>query len=428
MEVKVVGGGLAGAEAAYQIARRGHEVTLFEMRPDVFTPAHKTAYLSELVCSNSLKSKELTNAHGLLKEELRCLSSLIIQAADETSIPGGKALVVDRDRFSKIITDNLEAHPLIDVVRKEIRDIPSGPVIIATGPLTSDAFTEKIREVTGSENLSFFDAISPIIDSETIDVESAFFGSRYMEDSGDYLNCPLTEEEYSVFYDELVKAKKVDLLEFEKTPYFEGCLPVEIMAGRGRQTLLYGPMKPVGIIDKKTNKRPFAVVQLRKENAYGAMYNMVGFQTKLTYPEQERVFRLIPALKNAVFLRHGSIHRNTYINSPAALNKNLCLKNNKEVFFAGQITGVEGYVESAAMGIVAGLSALAYIKGGTFVLPPEETCTGALASYITTPAKDFQPMNVNFGILKGYNKKYKEKIIEKALSLILEWKKSMDGI
>jgi len=428
MEIIIVGGGLAGAEAAYQIARRGREVTLFEMRPDVFTPAHKTSYLSELVCSNSLKSKELKNAHGLLKEELRHLDSLVIRAADETSIPGGKALVVDRDRFSKIITDILETHPFIKVVRKEIRDIPSGLVIIATGPLTSDAFTEKIRDIAGVENLSFFDAISPIIEKETIDMENAFFGSRYMEDAGDYLNCPLTEEEYDIFYEELLKAEKVDLREFEKTPYFEGCLPIEVMAGRGRQTLLYGPLKPVGIIDKRTNKRPFAVIQLRKENASGTMYNMVGFQTKLTYPEQERVFRLIPALKHAVFLRHGSIHRNTYINSPVILNKNLSLKNNKEVFFAGQITGVEGYVESAAMGIVAGMSALAFLKGKIFVPPPEETCTGALASYITTPTKDFQPMNVNFGIIKGYNKKEKERIIEKALSSISEWKKGIDEI
>ena len=426
MEVKVIGGGLAGAEAAYQIAQRGCRVKLFEMRPDVFTPAHKTAYLSELVCSNSLKSKELTNAHGLLKEELRRLDSLIIQSADGTSIPGGKALVVDREHFSKTITDAIEAHPFIEVVREEIQDIPPGPVIIATGPLTSSAFTEKIREAAGEENLSFFDAISPIIDKETIDMENAFFGARYMQDSDDYLNCPLTEEEYDVFYMELLKAEKMDLREFEKTPYFEGCLPVEVMAGRGRQTLLYGPAKPVGIIDKRTNKRPFAVIQLRKENASGAMYNMVGFQTKLTYPEQERVFRLIPALKHAVFLRHGSIHRNTYINSPAVLNKNLSLKNNEQVFFAGQITGVEGYVESAAMGIVAGISALAYLKDKTFVLPPEETCTGALANYITTPTKDFQPMNVNFGLLKGYNKKEKEKIIERALSSISEWKTTID--
>jgi len=428
MEVRVVGGGLAGAEAAYQIARRGRKVTLFEMRPLVFTPAHKTAYLSELVCSNSLKSKELTNAHGLLKEELRRLDSLIVHAADETSIPGGKALVVDREKFSKIITDSLEADPLIEVVRKEIRDIPQGYVIIATGPLTSEAFTENIREVTGTENLSFFDAISPIIDVETIDMEKAFFGSRYMEDAGDYLNCPLTEDEYNVFYEELLKAEKVEFHEFEKTTYFEGCLPVEVMAGRGKQTLLYGPLKPVGIIDKRTNKRPFAIIQLRRENAAGNMYNMVGFQTKLTYPEQERVFRLIPALKSAVFLRHGSIHRNTYINSPAVLNKNLSLKNNEQVFFAGQITGVEGYMESTAMGIVAGISALASLNGRAFVPPPEETCIGALASYITTPTKGFQPMNVNFGILKGYNKKYKEKIIEKALSSISEWKESMDGM
>jgi methylenetetrahydrofolate--tRNA-(uracil-5-)-methyltransferase len=263
---------------------------------------------------------------------------------------------------------------------------------------------------------------------ETIDMEKAFFGSRYMEDAGDYLNCPLTEEEYGIFYEELLNAEKVDFHEFEKTAYFEGCLPVEVMAGRGKQTLLYGPLKPVGIIDKRTNKRPFAIIQLRRENATGNMYNMVGFQTKLTYPEQERVFRLIPALKNALFLRHGSIHRNTYINSPTVLNRNLSLKNNEQVFFAGQITGVEGYMESTAMGIVAGISALASLNGKAFVPPPEETCIGALANYITTPARGFQPMNANFGILKGYNKKYKEKVIEKALSSISEWKESMNGI
>lgn len=428
MEITVIGGGLAGSEAAYQIARGGQKVTLFEMRPVLLTLAHKTAYLSELVCSNSLKSKELTNAHGLLKEELRRLDSLVIRAADETSIPGGKALVVDRERFSNTITGRIEAHPLIEVVRKEVRDIPEGIVIIATGPLTSDALTEKIREITGTQNLSFFDAISPILDGETIDMERAFFGSRYMEDAGDYLNCPLTEEEYNRFYEELLKAERVDLREFEKTPYFEGCLPVEVMAERGRQTLLYGPIKPVGIIDKRTDKKPFAVVQLRRENASGTMYNMVGFQTKLTYGEQERIFRLIPALKNAVFLRYGSIHRNTYINSPAVLNKSLNLKNNEMVFLAGQITGVEGYVESTAMGLIAGISALMFSRGKDFLPPPEESCVGALLSYITTPIKGFQPMNVNFGLLKDYRKKEKEKVIERALSSVVEWKKTIDNI
>ncbi len=426
MEIRVVGGGLAGAEAAFQIARRGRRVTLFEMRPQVFTPAHKTAFLSELVCSNSLKSKDLTNAHGLLKEEMRRLGSLVISAADSASIAGGKALVVDRDRFARSVTEKIEAHPLIDVIRQEVREIPDGVVIVATGPLTSNALADRIMEIAGSEGLSFFDAISPIVDAETIDMDHAFFGSRYMDNAKDYLNCPLTEEEYNVFFEELMKAEKVDLREFEKTPYFESCLPIEVMAERGKQTLLYGPIKPVGIIDKSTGKRPFAVIQLRRENQSGTMYNMVGFQTKLTYGEQERVFRLIPALRNAVFLRHGSIHRNTYINSPALLGKGLNLKARENIFFAGQITGVEGYVESAAMGLLAGLSALLFAKEGLFVPPPEETCVGALARYITTPTKDFQPMNVNFGILKGYSKKDKQSVVERALSAITQWKTEMD--
>jgi methylenetetrahydrofolate--tRNA-(uracil-5-)-methyltransferase len=427
MEIRVIGGGIAGVEAAFQIAKRGQKVTLFEMRPKVSTPAHKTAYLSELVCSNSLKSKDLTNAHGLLKEEMRRLDSLVIGCADETSIPGGKALVVDRDRFAGMITEKIEAHPMIHVVREEVREIPEGIVIIATGPLTSNAFTDKIIEITGTQDLSFFDAISPIVDGETIDMDRAFFGSRYMEDAKDYLNCPLTEEEYNTFYEELTKAEKVDLREFENTPYFESCLPIEVMAERGRQTLLYGPIKPVGIVDKRTDKRPFAVIQLRRENESGTMYNMVGFQTKLTYGEQERVFKLIPALKNAVFLRHGSIHRNTYINSPALLNKGLNLKNRENIFFAGQITGVEGYVESAAMGLVAGLSALLSRQGANFPPPPEEAAIGALAAYITAPIKDFQPMNVNFGLLKGYSKKEKEKVVQRALSSISEWKAEVDA-
>ncbi len=426
--IKIIGGGLAGTEAAFQIARRGQKVCLFEMRPEVFTPAHKTAYLSELVCSNSLKSMELTNAHGLLKEELRRLGSLVIRRADETSIPGGKALVVDRERFSKTITEEIEAHPLIEAVRGEIREIPEGITIIATGPLTSDVFAEKIREIAGGKNLSFFDAISPIIDGETIDMESAFFGSRYMADAPDYLNCPLTEEEYNRFYEALLRAEKVDLREFERTPYFEGCLPVEVMAERGRQTLLYGPAKPVGIMDKRKNIKPFAVIQLRRENAAGTMYNMVGFQTKLTYGAQEKVFRLIPALKHAVFLRYGSIHRNTYINSPEILKKGLNLKDNEDIFFAGQITGVEGYVESTATGIAAGISALARLKGRKVPPLPDETCLGALVRYITSPTEVFQPMNINFGLLKDYSKKEKKKSVERALLSISAWKEKVDAI
>jgi len=421
MEIKIIGGGLAGAEAAYQIAKRGHKVILYEMRPEVTTPAHKTGFLSELVCSNSLKSKELTNAHGLLKQEMRILDSLIINTADSTSIPGGKALVVDREGFSRSITEKIYTNSLIEVKREEVRDIPQGIVILATGPLTSDSLTDKIKALTGQDNLFFFDAISPIIEGDSIDFENAFFSSRYRQDSDDYLNCPLTEEEYDIFYNTLVTAERVELRPFEKTPYFEGCLPIEVMAGRGRQTLLFGPMKPVGLIDRRTNREPFAVVQLRREDSQGNMYNMVGFQTKLTYREQERVFRLIPALRNAHFLRYGSIHRNTYINSPSLLNKKLELIGRKGIFFAGQITGVEGYTESSAMGLLAGISSLCLLKGIEFAPPPPETCMGALVDYITEEKRDFQPMNINFGILRGYNKRRKNMVIAEALSLISQW-------
>lgn len=427
MEINIVGGGLAGAEAAYQIARRGTDVTLYEMRPSAFTPAHKTACLAELVCSNSMKSKEFTNAHGLLKEELRMLGSLVIRVAHETAIPGGKALVVDREKFAQRITDEIESNARIRVVREEVEEIPSGTVIIATGPLTSSKLAEKIGTLTGEENLYFFDAISPVIDAESVDMEKAFYASRYMkEKNDDYLNCPLTEEEYNLFYEELISAGMIEFKEFEKTSYFEGCLPIEVMAERGRQTLLYGPMKPVGLIDEHTGKRPFAVIQLRKENAGGTMFNMVGFQTKLTYQEQDRVLRLVPALKNALFLRYGSVHRNTYIQSPVVLSESLQLKKNSNIFFAGQITGVEGYVESTAMGFVAGLSAHAYERGKTFIPPPQDTCVGALLQYITTETNNFQPMNVNFGLFKDYRKREKEMTVNRALQSIVLWKKTVD--
>ncbi|MBA4416702.1 MAG: methylenetetrahydrofolate--tRNA-(uracil(54)-C(5))-methyltransferase (FADH(2)-oxidizing) TrmFO [Syntrophus sp. (in: bacteria)] len=426
MEITIIGGGLAGAEAAWQIARRGERVTLYEMRPGAYTPAHTTPLLSELVCSNSLKSQDLTNAHGLLKEELRRLHSIIIEAADRTSIPGGKALVVDRTKFATMITEKIEAHPLIEVIREEVKEMPPGIVIIATGPLTSDGLAERIREITGKENLSFFDAISPIVDGETIDMEKVFFGSRYMEGTDDYLNCPLTRDEYDAFYDALITAERVSLREFEKVPYFEGCLPIEIMAERGRKTLAFGPMKPVGLPDPSTQKRYYAVVQLRREDASGSMYNLVGFQTKLTYKEQERVFGMIPGLHHAAFLRHGSIHRNTYINSPSVLTSSLQCAHMNRIFFAGQITGVEGYVESTAMGLIAGISAYMYLKGIPFEPPPDDTCTSALLQYITTERKNFQPMNVNFGLLKNYNKKEKEKTIHRALESISLWGRAME--
>ena len=428
MEVRVIGGGLAGSEAAHQIARRGHRVTLSEMRPVRFSPAHRTPLFSELVCSNSLKSTDLSNAHGLLKEELSLLGSLILRAAGNTSIPGGKALVVDREEFAGAVTREIGANPLITIERGEVTEIPPGVVVVATGPLTSDPLAEVIRGVTGSENLSFFDAISPIIDRDSVDMERAFFGARYVEGGDDYLNCPLTEEEYNTFCDALISAEKVALREFEKVPYFEGCLPVEVMAERGRKTLAYGPMKPVGLFDPATGRRPYAVVQLRRENASGSMYNMVGFQTKLTYGEQERVFRMIPGLRHAVFLRHGSVHRNTYINSPAVLTPGLNMISMERVFFAGQITGVEGYMESTALGLLAGLSVSLYMEGRAFAPPPAETCIGALLQYITTPGKDFQPMNINFGLIKDYNKKEKERIVKRALELVSLWSRSLGEI
>lgn len=420
MEVKVIGGGLSGSEASYQLAKRGVRVVLYEMRPIVKTEAHKTPYLSELVCSNSLKSRELLDAHGLLKEELRRLGSLLIEVADRTSIPGGKALVVDRERFAREVTQAIEGHENIQVVRQEVKTVPDGIVIIATGPLTSSSFSEEIARLTGLEHLYFFDAISPIVDGETIEMERTFFGVRYGE-GDDYLNCPMTKEEYERFYEALLQAKKVEFREFERMPYFEGCLPIEVMAERGKKTLLFGPLKPIGLKDRQ-GRRPYAVVQLRREDKDGRMYNLVGFQTKLTYKEQERVFRLIPALRNARFLRYGSIHRNTYIMSPKVLNDKLQFKRDERIFFAGQITGVEGYVESTAVGLVAGLSAFCFLKGKRFLPPPRRTAVGSLIAYITEERKEFQPMNINFGLIEGYSKARKEEVVRTALSLIEEWK------
>ncbi len=422
MEIRIIGGGLAGSEAAYQIARLGGHAVLYEMRPVSRTPAHKTGYLSELVCSNSLKSKELTNAHGLLKAELRLLGALMVGVADECAIPGGKALVVDRSRFAERVTSAILGHPRIRVVREEMTDLPKdGIVIVATGPLTAPILSERIRAATGMTNLHFFDAISPIVDGDSIDMSRAFFGARYTPGCDDYLNCPLTRQEYEVFYDALRLAERVDLKEFEETPYFEGCLPIEVMAERGTHTLLFGPMKPVGLRDKRTGREPHAVLQLRREDVPGNMYNMVGFQTKLTYPEQERVFRLIPGLREARFFRYGSIHRNTFINSPSVLC-GLQLRTEGRIFFAGQITGVEGYMESTAMGLLAGVAALYYERGKEFAGPEPTTCIGALYRYIGTERKDFQPMNVNFGLLEGYHKRKKEMVAERALSAIAKWK------
>lgn len=425
MAIIVIGGGLSGCEAAYQIAKRGKRVILFEMRPKKLTPAHTSGLLAEIVCSNSFKSKEVEDAHGLLKAELEILDSLILRIAKEVEIPGGKALVVDRWKFAKRVEEELGRNPYVEIVREEVTEIPDGIVIVATGPLTSPALSDRISELTGENNLYFFDAISPIVDAETIDMDYAFFASRYDNNSKDYLNCPLTEEEYDRFYEALLNAKRVEFRDFEKIPYFEGCLPIEVLAERGRNTLLFGPMKPVGLVDPRTNRTPYAVLQLRRENKEGTMYNMVGFQTKMTYTEQDRVFRLIPALKNAKFLRYGSIHRNTFINSPELLTKGLQLKSERRILFAGQLTGVEGYMESVSMGLIAGISACFLDEGKEFFPPPPTTCIGALISYITEKREDFQPMNINFGLIEGYRKREKKNVINRALRDIRFWKETI---
>lgn len=447
--VTIIGGGLAGAEAAHQATRLGAKVRLFEMRPKNLTPAHKTRNLGELVCSNSLKSDSLDNASGVLKEEMRRLGSIVIEAADSTRVPAGKALAVDREEFSLYLTKKIEENPLIEIIREEVKEIPknlNGPIIIATGPLTSKSLSEQIKRMTGASRLYFYDAISPIIDADSIDYSKVFRASRYGRgdkvvprlpsllittsdpNEGDYINCPFSKDEYYKFIDALLNAEKIQVEEFEKALYFESCLPIEVMAERGKDTLRFGPMKPVGLTDPRTGKAPFAVVQLRMENKDGTMYNAVGFQTKLKYPEQKRVFRMIPGLESAEFMRYGSIHRNTYINSPKLLHPTLQLKKNELIFFAGQIVGVEGYVESAAMGIIAGINAVRILMESKPIVPPPETSIGALVRYITDEGvKDFQPMNINFGLFPPLENSVpkplrKRLITERALSKISELK------
>ncbi|NPA39534.1 MAG: methylenetetrahydrofolate--tRNA-(uracil(54)-C(5))-methyltransferase (FADH(2)-oxidizing) TrmFO [Thermodesulfobacteria bacterium] len=427
-EVIVIGGGLAGSEAAWQIASRGIKVLLFEMRPKKLTPAHKTGDLAELVCSNSLRSKEITKAVGLLKQELIRLGSLIMESAIKSEIPGGKAWVVDRNLFSKYITEKIERHPLIKVVREEVKEIPTDKIcIVATGPLSSESITKSLFKLIKQDYLHFYDAISPIIYADSINWNKVFVADRYGEGEGSYVNCPLTKEEYERFVEELLKAEKVPLHPFEKPKYFEGCLPIEVMAERGKETLRYGPMKPVGLIDPRTGKEPYAVVQLRPENKEKTLYNMVGFQTKLKYKEQERVFRLIPGLENAEFARYGSIHRNTFVKAPLVLKPTLQLKECPNVFLAGQITGVEGYVESTAMGLLAGINAVRLLEGKPLVVPPKETAIGALVNYlITANPKYFQPMNINWGLFPPLKKKVKKKekfaiLAERAQKALSEW-------
>ncbi|MEK6532853.1 MAG: methylenetetrahydrofolate--tRNA-(uracil(54)-C(5))-methyltransferase (FADH(2)-oxidizing) TrmFO [Nitrospirota bacterium] len=399
-DIVIIGGGLAGSEAAWQAANRGAKVTLYEMRPKEMTKAHKTGGLAELVCSNSLGSADPLNAPGILKEEMRRLGSLIITSAEQARVPAGSALAVDRDQFSLKITQALESHPNVRILHEEITEIPTDCLcIIATGPLTSDKLSAAIRAVTQSHHLYFFDAISPIIDAESINMDIVFAASRYDKGGADYLNCPMDETQYNAFYDALMAAEKVQPKEFEKTPYFEACIPIEVMAERGRQTMLFGPLKPVGLEDPRTGKRPTAVIQLRTENVHRTCYNMVGFQTKLTYPEQKRVFRMIPGLEQAEFLRYGSLHRNTFINSPQLLLNTLQFKSRGTLFFAGQLVGVEGYTESAAMGGFAGINAARALAGLPLVTPPATTAHGCLVGHVaSSDPKHFQPMNTNYGL------------------------------
>ncbi|MDP3028594.1 MAG: methylenetetrahydrofolate--tRNA-(uracil(54)-C(5))-methyltransferase (FADH(2)-oxidizing) TrmFO [Deltaproteobacteria bacterium] len=409
--VIVIGGGLAGSEAAYQIAKRGIRVTLYEMKPVKFSPAHQSQNLAELVCSNSLRSDALDSAVGLLKEEMRRLGSLIMEAADNTKVPAGKALAVDREQFSSYITKKIAAHPLITIVREEVTEIPEeGITIIATGPLTTEGLSKRLGELIGEHYLYFYDAIAPIIFKESIDFNKVFKASRYEEGEGDYLNCPMDEKQYKGFIQALKEAEKVPLKPFEKPVYFEGCLPIEVMAERGDETLRFGPMKPVGLKDPRAGKEAYAVVQLRQENVAGTLYNMVGFQTKLKWPEQERIFRMIPGLEKAEFARLGSIHRNTFVKAPVVITKTLQLQKNKNIFLAGQISGVEGYVESTAMGLTAGINAALLAGGKEMIVPPNTTAHGALINHITeSNPESFQPMNVNFGLFPALSKKMPRK-------------------
>ncbi|MFZ3587933.1 FADH(2)-oxidizing methylenetetrahydrofolate--tRNA-(uracil(54)-C(5))-methyltransferase TrmFO [Bacillus sp. DJP31] len=408
--VNVIGAGLAGSEAAWQIANRGVQVNLYEMRPVKQTPAHHTDKFAELVCSNSLRANTLTNAVGVLKEEMRLLNSLILSAADACSVPAGGALAVDRHEFAAHVTDSIRNHPNITIFSEEVTDIPDTPTIISTGPLTSQPLSEKLIQLTGEEYLYFYDAAAPIIEKDSINLDKVYLKSRYDKGEAAYLNCPMTEEEFDRFIEAVLAAETVPLKEFEKEIFFEGCMPFEVMAGRGKKTLLFGPMKPVGLEDPKTGKRPFAVVQLRQDDAAGTLYNIVGFQTHLKWGAQKEIIQLIPGLENAEIVRYGVMHRNTFISSPKLLKPTYQYCNRDDLFFAGQMTGVEGYVESAASGLVAGINAANLILGKELVCFPQETAIGSMARYITTAnPKNFQPMNANFGLFKELDSKIKNK-------------------
>lgn len=408
--INIIGGGLAGCEAAYQISKCGINVRLYEMKPTKYSPAHSNSNLAEIVCSNSFKSNLLTNACGLLKEELRMLDSLLIKIADETSVPAGQALAVDREEFSRKVTEYMENLDNVEIIKEEVTEIPDDAVtIIATGPLTSDVLFEKISKLVENNELHFYDAAAPIIEKSSVDMNIAFIGDRYGKGEADYINLPMNKEEYENFWNELVNAEVVELHSFERREIFEGCMPVEVMAKRGIDTLRYGPLKPVGFDDPRTGRRPYALVQLRQDNSVGSLYNMVGFQTNLKFGEQKRVFSMIPGLQNAEFVKYGVMHRNTYINSPQILNNVYQMKDNENVFFAGQITGVEGYVESIASGLLAGINAVRYMKNKGKIVFPVETMIGALTDYISTPNEKFQPMNANFGILPKLPEKIRDK-------------------
>lgn len=438
--VIIIGGGLAGCEAAWQAAAAGCRVKLFEMKPERYSPAHKSPLFAELVCSNSFRSDAKDSAVGLLKEEMRLLGSLIMSVAETCRVPAGKALAVDREKFAESITRHIETHPHIEVVHREILQLPDDcghgpekPLILATGPLTTASLADSLGRETGQDQLSFYDAIAPIIETDSLNRDVVYQKSRYDDGPGDYLNCPMSQEEYLHFIEELGNAAKVPLKEFEKHMYFEGCLPIEVMLERGKETLRFGPMKPVGLPDPRTGKDPYAVVQLRFENLEGSQVNMVGFQTKLTYPEQRRVFKLIPGLENAEFVRLGSIHRNTFICAPKVLNASLQLKKRPGLLLAGQLTGVEGYVESTAMGLLAGRNAACLALGLEVSAPPVGTAFGALLHHLTRDVSSFQPSNINFGLFPPLNKKLPKRQrgqyrAEMALASFIPWQESQKHI
>ena len=410
--IDVIGAGLAGCEAAYQISKRGIKVKLYEMKPECFSPAHSNKNLAEIVCSNSFKSNSVTNACGLLKEELRRMDSLLIKCADKVKVPAGQALAVDRERFAELVTSEIENNPNIEVVRKEYKVKPNENTltIIATGPLTSEKMSKQIAKITGDDGLYFYDAAAPIVEKDSINMNIAFYGDRYgKERDSSYINLPFNKEEYFKFYNELINAEVATLHSFEKKEIFEGCIPIEIMAKRGEDTIRFGPLKPVGFTDPRTNTRPYAIVQLRQDNEEGTLYNLVGFQTNLKFGEQKRVFSMIPGLENAEFVKYGVMHRNTYINSSSLLDETYNLKSNSNIFFAGQISGVEGYVESIGSGLVAGINAATKIIGKEKIIFPKETVLGTLAKYISTPNEKFQPMNANFGILPPLQERIRDK-------------------